>query len=384
VIHIGWLLLLVRTRITGSPQSKPASHLLALTTEQCTLYNYGWRDLRVIEWLVNNWAFVAFPFLAFVAVAVLGLWARLTLHRLYKQRRPGIEGTKTQAVIEALWNPFLYWFLFLGTYVAIRISILSPTVKSLVSQGLASLFVLSLMWIAISLTGRFVGFYLGKLKANQHLTLWTLNTVRTVIAIIGVLIILEIWGAPTEPIFIVIVAGVLIAGLALRDPINRFLAWLEISSGEHIRVGDTIKLASGEMGCITQISWTHTMLRTPEGNLVIIPNNKFVNTSMINYGAAVPGVTSNHVQRDFAGLKRTGLIDALSEREREILGLVGKGATNREIARSLVISEHTVKSHIRSILGKLNLRNRQQVAVYAEREGLLIDAGAMESDQQSI
>jgi DNA-binding CsgD family transcriptional regulator/small-conductance mechanosensitive channel len=338
----------------------------------------------VTEWLVNNWAFVALPLLAFIAVAVVGLWARLTLYRLYKQRWPGIRRTTTQAVIEALWNPFLYWFLMLGTYAAIRISVLSPTVKNLASQGLASLFVLSLMWIAISLTGRFIGFYLTKLKANQRLTLWTLNTVRTVIAIIGVLIILDIWGAPTEPIFIVIVAGVLIAGLALRDPINRFLAWLEISSGEHIRVGDTIKLASGETGCITQISWTHTMLRTPEGNLVIIPNNRFVNTTMINYGAAVPEVTSNRVQRDFTGLKRTGLMDTLSEREREILGLIGKGATNREIAQSLVISEHTVKSHIRSILGKLNLRNRQQAAAYAEREGLLTDAGAMESDPRSI
>lgn len=63
--------------------------------------------------------------------------------------------------------------------------------------------------------------------------------------------------------------------------------------------------------------------------------------------------------------------DGLSDREREVLGLVGRGATNREIAGKLIISEHTVKVHLRTILNKLNLQNRQQAAAYAAKEGLL-------------
>jgi len=63
--------------------------------------------------------------------------------------------------------------------------------------------------------------------------------------------------------------------------------------------------------------------------------------------------------------------DGLSDREREVLGLVGLGATNREIAQKLIISEHTVKVHLRTILNKLNLQNRQQAAAYAAKEGLL-------------
>jgi len=64
-------------------------------------------------------------------------------------------------------------------------------------------------------------------------------------------------------------------------------------------------------------------------------------------------------------------VDTLSDREREMLSLNERGVTNREIAEKLIISEHTVKSHLRSILNKLNIRNRQQAAVYAEREGLI-------------
>ncbi|MFH1485351.1 MAG: response regulator transcription factor, partial [Chloroflexota bacterium] len=61
--------------------------------------------------------------------------------------------------------------------------------------------------------------------------------------------------------------------------------------------------------------------------------------------------------------------EQLSGREREVLNLVGHGATNREIAGELFISEHTVKVHLRAILNKLNLRNRQQAAAYSAREG---------------
>jgi DNA-binding NarL/FixJ family response regulator len=65
--------------------------------------------------------------------------------------------------------------------------------------------------------------------------------------------------------------------------------------------------------------------------------------------------------------------DDISGREQEVLQLVCQGATNREIAERLIVSEHTVKVHLRNILNKLNLRNRQQVAAYAVQEGLVTD-----------
>lgn len=61
----------------------------------------------------------------------------------------------------------------------------------------------------------------------------------------------------------------------------------------------------------------------------------------------------------------------LSEREIEVLRLIAKGATNREIAEQLVITEGTVKNHISSILGRLGLRDRTQAALYAREAGLL-------------
>jgi DNA-binding NarL/FixJ family response regulator len=61
----------------------------------------------------------------------------------------------------------------------------------------------------------------------------------------------------------------------------------------------------------------------------------------------------------------------LTSREIEVLRLIAQGATNREIAESLVISEGTVKNHISNILSRLGLRDRTQAAIYARENDLL-------------
>ena len=61
----------------------------------------------------------------------------------------------------------------------------------------------------------------------------------------------------------------------------------------------------------------------------------------------------------------------LTGREVEVLRLIAKGATNREIAEQLVISEGTVKNHISNILSRLDLRDRTQAAIYARENGWL-------------
>lgn len=67
-------------------------------------------------------------------------------------------------------------------------------------------------------------------------------------------------------------------------------------------------------------------------------------------------VTSKPVQKE---------LTELTPREQDVLSLIGQGLTNREIAQQLYITEGTVKTHVTHLLNRLNLRNRSQMAIYA-------------------
>ena len=91
-------------------------------------------------------------------------------------------------------------------------------------------------------------------------------------------------------------------------------------------------------------------------------------------GLLAPSVTRRLI-REFARQGRPApdgaALDGLSGREREVLGLVARGMSNAEIAVALAISEHTVKTHVAHLLGKLDLRDRVQAVVFAYEAGLV-------------
>jgi two-component system NarL family response regulator len=93
-------------------------------------------------------------------------------------------------------------------------------------------------------------------------------------------------------------------------------------------------------------------------------------------GLVAPSLVAN-LMREFTVLSRridddaTGGEPKLTDREVEVLRLVARGMSNKEIAGQLVIAENTVKNHVRNILEKLRLRSRTEAAMYAVREKLI-------------
>lgn len=83
-----------------------------------------------------------------------------------------------------------------------------------------------------------------------------------------------------------------------------------------------------------------------------------------------PEVAKKLMHEVIAPAKLNDNLEELTEREREVLGLLGKGMSNKEIAREISVSEKTVKAHVSSILNKLNLPGRTHAALYAVKRGI--------------
>jgi len=66
-------------------------------------------------------------------------------------------------------------------------------------------------------------------------------------------------------------------------------------------------------------------------------------------------------------------LEQLTKREREVLGLIAQGMSNKDIAQQLIITEKTVKTHVSHILDKLELADRTQAAIYAVKNGWMSD-----------
>ncbi len=111
-----------------------------------------------------------------------------------------------------------------------------------------------------------------------------------------------------------------------------------------------------------------------------IEAEKFVNLlSSVMDGEVVvsPWIADKIVKESFRQPGRRGsskFVNDLTNKEAKVIKLVADGASNKEIASSLNISDNTVKYHLRNIMEKLQVRNRAQMAVYAVRKGIVPDS----------
>lgn len=85
------------------------------------------------------------------------------------------------------------------------------------------------------------------------------------------------------------------------------------------------------------------------------------------FGRLTAAMPADADERATAGIE----VEQLTVREREVLELIATGATDREIADRLSLSLHTVKSHVRNMLGKLHAVNRRAAVIHARRRGLM-------------
>jgi small-conductance mechanosensitive channel len=238
----------------------------------------------MFEWLSDNWLKIIIPVLAFLACYIVGLWVRRVVSNAFERWASRIRWQGSKLVITAVHRPFLFWFLILGVFIAIQVSVVTPQAKDITTKAMGSLFVLSLGWLVINLCGQLLETYLPKLKARWPTITVAKNIIRATIVVVCALIILEIWGMPTSPLLVLMAVAILAAALALRNAAPNLFAGFHLSATQQIKVGDYIKLETGEQGYITEISWYNTRIKALDESIIIVPNNRLLQFTVVNYG----------------------------------------------------------------------------------------------------
>jgi len=145
------------------------------------------------------------------------------------------------------------------------------------------LIILSITVVAANLVTRVFIRYIDRSSVSVQST-GLLNTIiKTAVYLIGFIIILNILGISIAPLITALGIGGLAVALALKDTLENLFAGIHIMAEKTVRVGDFIRLETGQEGYVEDISWRTTRIRMLPNNMIVIPNSKLAQSIVVNY-----------------------------------------------------------------------------------------------------
>ena len=223
------------------------------------------------------------PLVIFAATMLVG-WVirRLVLRALNAWTTR--TGSRTGLILtQALRGPILIWTVILGAHLAIQGSELPARYTGWSAKVLLVLWIVSLTIMGMRLAGNIVRQYGDQVPGALPVTTLTQNLAQLAVVLLGIVVLLRSLGLEITPILTALGVGGLAVALALQDTLSNLFAGFYMAVARQIRLGDYIKLNTGEEGYVTDISWRSTTLRGLANNMVIIPNAKLAQAIVTNY-----------------------------------------------------------------------------------------------------
>ena len=196
--------------------------------------------------------------------------------------------------------------------------------------------ILFLTLIGLRMTDRVVRKYGNRLSTTLPLTSLTQNLAKAIILLFGALMILNNLGISITPLLTALGVGGLAVALALQETLTNLFAGIHITMARQVRVGDYVKIDSGQEGYVADISWRNTRVRTLSNSLIMIPNTKLSQAIVTNFTLPTP---------EMAVLVEVG-VDYRSDLEKveKITSQVGK-ETMKEVAGGVSEFEPFIRYH---------------------------------------
>lgn len=232
-----------------------------------------------IEWLSKS----VIPAVILFSTVVLGYIVR---EALFKRLTRLAGNTNTQIddiIIAATKEPFIVWCLILGTYFALEVSQLPVELVDIAQKTMVILAIASVTFALASISSGLLTTYSARLQSALPVTSLTQNIARIIILCVGALIILSTLGISITPILATLGVGGLAVALALQETLSNLFSGFHIVMARQIKLGDYLKLESGEEGYVVDINWRTTKIKMLPNNIVLVPNSKMAHAIVTNY-----------------------------------------------------------------------------------------------------
>jgi small-conductance mechanosensitive channel len=143
--------------------------------------------------------------------------------------------------------------------------------------------ILSLTFVLADIVVEVIRFYINRAYLSLPPMGLIFALVRSIIITLGFITLLSSLGIPVVHFITTLGVGALAVSLALQGTLSNFFSGLNILLSKQIKIGDFVRLESGEEGFVQDITWMNTVIRRLDNNTLVIPNSRLVNSILLNY-----------------------------------------------------------------------------------------------------
>lgn len=226
---------------------------------------------------------IIIPIIIVMGSAAVLLIIRAILFRILHQWAKRTETQFDDIIISSIKNPSLLLAVAIGIHLGLSFSDIPAKHLSYLSKIIHIIIILSVTLASANMAGRLFKNYIQKSNLPIPTTGLAYGIFKGTILMIGFLIILSVLGISIAPLLTALGVGGLAVALALQDTLANLFAGIHILMERSIRVGDFVKLETGQEGYIDDITWRTTRVRMLPNNIVVVPNNKLAQSVVTNY-----------------------------------------------------------------------------------------------------
>jgi len=211
------------------------------------------------------------------------LFVRAMLFRILHQWATRTDTHFDDIIISSIKNPSLLLTVAIGIHLGLSFSDIPEKHLGYLSKVIHIIIILAVTLASANMAGRLFKNYIQKSNLPLPTTGLAYGILKGAILLIGFLICLSVLGISIAPLLTALGVGGLAVALALQDTLANLFAGIHILMEKSIRIGDFVRLETGQEGYIDDITWRATRVRMLPNNIVVVPNSKLAQSVVTNY-----------------------------------------------------------------------------------------------------